>query len=175
VSIVRPETRYAKSGDVHIAYQVVGEGPFDLVFVPTYKGSGPALTALIAGEIPVAFIDLTAALPYIRSGKVRGLATTSSRRPAAAADIPTMAEAGLAGYEVIGWFGLVAPAGTPSQIVQQLSAEVNRVMSLPEVREKLLAAGVEPTSATPEQFSAFIAAEIPRWARLFQASGAKLD
>src|SRR5215475_15144730 len=87
----------------------------DLAHVP-YKGSSPALTALIAGEIPVAFIDLTAALPYIRSGKVRGLATTSSRRPAAAADLPTMAEAGLAGYEVVGWYGLVAPAGTPPPI-----------------------------------------------------------
>ena len=146
----------------------------NLVHVP-YKGSGPALTALIAGEIPVAFIDLPAALPHIRSGKVRGVATTGSRRPAAAADLPTMAEAGLAGYEVVGWTGLIAPAGTPPQIVQRLSTEVNRVMNLPEVREKLLAVAVEPTTATPEQFSAFIAAEIPRWARLVQASGAKLD
>jgi tripartite-type tricarboxylate transporter receptor subunit TctC len=146
----------------------------NLVHVP-YKGSAPALTALIAGEIPVAFIDLTAALPYIRGGKVRGLATTGSRRPAAAADLATMAEAGLAGYEVIGWTGVIAPAGTPPQIIQQLSAEVNRVMNLPEVREKLLAVGVEPMTATPEQFSAFIAAEVPRWARLVQASGAKLD
>jgi tripartite-type tricarboxylate transporter receptor subunit TctC len=146
----------------------------NLVHVP-YKGTIPALTALIAGEIPVAFVDLPAALPYIRSGKVRGLATTGSRRPAAAADLPTMAEAGLAGYEVIGWTGVIAPAGTPPQIVQQLSAEVNRVMNLPEVREKLLAVAVEPMTATPEQFSAFIAAEIPRWARLVQASGAKLD
>ena len=86
-----------------------------------------------------------------------------------------MTEAGLAGYEVIGWTGVLAPAGTPPQIVQQLSVEVNRVMNLPEVREKLLAAGVEPVTATPEQFSALIAAEIPRWARLVQASGAKLD
>jgi len=146
----------------------------NLVHVP-YKGISPALTALIAGEIPVAFVDLTAALPYIRSGKVRGLATTGSRRPAAAADLPTMAEAGLAGYEVIGWWGLVAPAGTPLQIVQRLGAEVNRVVNLPEVHEKLLAAAAEPTTTTPEQFSAFIAAEIPRWARLVQASGAKLD
>jgi len=146
----------------------------NLVHVP-YKGSGPALTALIAGDIPVAFIELPAALPYIRSGKLRGLATTSSRRPAAAADLPTMAEAGLAGYEVIGFNGVIAPAGTPTQIVQQLSAEVNRVMNLPEMREKLQAVAVEPMTATPEQFSAFIAAEIPRWARLVQASGARLD
>src|SRR5262245_16757151 len=146
----------------------------NLVHVP-YKGSGPALTALIAGEIPVAFVDLPAALPYIRSGKIRGLATTGSRRPVAAADLPTMAEAGLAGYEVIGWFGLIAPAGTPPQIIQQLSGEVNRVVNLPEVREKLLAVGVEPMTSTPEQFSALTAAEIPKWARLVQASGAKLD
>jgi len=146
----------------------------NLVHVP-YKGSVAALTALIAGEIPVAFVDLTAALPHIRSGKVRGLATTGSRRPAAAADLPTMAEAGLAGYELIGSTGVIAPAGTPAQIVQQLSAEVNRVMNLPEVREKLLAAAFEPMASTPEQFSALIAAEIPRWARLVQASGAKLD
>jgi len=86
-----------------------------------------------------------------------------------------MAEAGLAGYEVIGFNGVIAPAGTPTQIVQQLSAEVNRVMNLPEMREKLQAVAVEPMTATPEQFSAFIAAEIPRWARLVQASGARLD
>jgi len=146
----------------------------NLVHVP-YKGSSPALTALIAGEIPVAFVDLTAALPYIGSGKVRALATTGSRRPVAAAHAPTMAEAGLAGYEIIVWFGLVAPAGTPPQIVQQLSVEVNRAMNLPEVREKLAAVAFEAETATPEQFSAFIAAEIPRWARLVQASGAKLD
>jgi tripartite-type tricarboxylate transporter receptor subunit TctC len=146
----------------------------NLVHVP-YKGSSPALTALMAGQIPVAFVDLTAALPHIRSGKVRGLATTGTRRPAAAADLPTMAEAGLAGYEVVGWLGLVAPAGTPPQVVQRLSAEVNRAMNLPEVREKLLAVAVEPMTATPEQFSAFIAAEIPRWARLVEVSGAKLD
>src|SRR5262247_2870230 len=124
----------------------------NLVHVP-YKGSDPALTTLIARDIPVAFIELTAALPYIRSGKVQGLATTGSRRPATAADVPTMAEAGLAGYEVIGWTGVIAPAGTPPQIVQQLSAEMNRVMNLPEVRERLLALGTEPTSTTPEQFS----------------------
>jgi tripartite-type tricarboxylate transporter receptor subunit TctC len=146
----------------------------NLVHVP-YKGISPELTALIAGEIPVAFTDLATALPYIRSGKIRGLATTGSRRPAAAADLPTMAEAGLTGYEVIGWYGVVAPAGTPPQIVQQLSVEVNRVVNLAEVREKLLAVAIEPTTTTPEQFSAFIAAEIPRWARLVQASGAKLD
>jgi len=146
----------------------------NLVHVP-YKGSGQALTALIAGEIPVAFIDLATALPYIRSGKVRGLATTGARRSAAAADLPTMAEAGLAGYEIIAWFGLVAPAGTPSQIVQQLNVEVNRVVNLSEVRDKLVAVGVEPMTSTPEQFSALIAAEIPRLARLVQASGAKLD
>src|SRR5262245_7745749 len=150
----------------------------NLVHVP-YKGSGPALTALIAGEIPVAFIDLPAALPHIRSGRVRGLATTGSRRPAAAADLPTMAEAGLAGYELIGSFGVIAPAGTPPQIVQQFSAEVNRVgnrwVNRAEVRGKLQAVAVEPMASTPEQFSALIAAEIPRWARLVQASGAKLD
>jgi tripartite-type tricarboxylate transporter receptor subunit TctC len=86
-----------------------------------------------------------------------------------------MAEAGLAGYEIVAWFGLVAPAGTPPEIVQRLSVEVNRVVNLPEVREKLLAVAIEPMTATPEQFSALIAAEVPRWARLVQASGAKLD
>src|SRR5262245_26565992 len=146
----------------------------NLAHVP-YKDSNPALTALIAGEIPIAFIDLTAALPHIRSSKVRGLATTGSQRPATAADLPTMAEAGLVSYEVVGWTGVIAPAGTPPQIVQQLSTEVNRVVNLPEVREKLLAGAFEPMTSTPEQFSAFIAAEIPRWARLVQASGAKLD
>ena len=146
----------------------------DLVHVP-YKGSSPALTAVIAGEIPVAFVDLTAALPHIRGGKVRGLATTGARRPAAAADMPTMAEAGVPGYEIVGWLGLVAPAGAPPQVVQRLNAEARRASTLPEVRERLLAVAVEPMAATPGEFAAFIAAEIPRWARIVQASGAKLD
>jgi tripartite-type tricarboxylate transporter receptor subunit TctC len=145
-----------------------------LAHVP-YKGSGPAVTDLLTGSIPIAFVDLSSALPHIRSGKVRGLATLGAQRTLSAPDLPTMAEQGVAGYDAVGWFGLAGPAGMPADIVDRLANEVGRVMRLAEVREKSLALGAEPAPGTPAQFAAFIRAEIPKWAAVIKKGNIKAD
>ena len=145
-----------------------------LAHVP-YKGSGPAVTDLLTGSIPIAFVDLSSALPHIRSGKVRGLATLGTQRTQSAPDLPTMAEQGVAGYDAVGWFGLAGPTGMPADIVDRLANEVGRVMRLAEVREKSLALGAEPAPGTPAQFAAFIRAEIPKWAAVIKKGNIKAD
>lgn len=140
-----------------------------------YKGSGPATVDVMAGTIPLAFVDLSSALPHIRAGKVRGLATPGAQRTLSAPDLPTVSEQGVAGFDAVGWFGLAGPAGMPKDVVAKLSAEVNRIMNLPEVREKALSLGAEPAPGTPEAFEAFIRAEIPKWANVVKAGGIKLD
>ena len=140
-----------------------------------YKGSGPAVTDLLTGAIPVAFVDLSSALPHIRGGKVRGLATLGAQRTISAPELPTMAEQGVPGYDAVGWFGLAGPAGMPAEIVNRLSAEVGRVMRLPDVREKSLAMGAEPAPGTPAEFAAFIRSEIPKWAAVVKAGNVKAD
>ncbi len=146
----------------------------DLQHVP-YKGSGPAVTDLMGGQVPVAFVDLSSALPHIRSGKVRGLAVASGKRTITAPEIPTIAESGVSGYDAVGWFGLFAPAGTPRDIINRLNAEVRRIMQLPDVRERALASGAEPAADTPEEFAAYIRTEIPKWAEVVKVSGAKAN
>jgi tripartite-type tricarboxylate transporter receptor subunit TctC len=146
----------------------------DMTHVP-YKGSAPAVTDLVAGQVPVAFVDLVSALPQIRAGKVKGLAVASAKRTITAPDLPTIAEAGVPGYDAVGWFGLVAPAGTPPDVVARLNAETVRIMTLPEVRDRALATGAEPSTGTSAEFAAFIASEIPKWERVVKASGAKAN
>ena len=140
-----------------------------------YKGSGPAVTDLLTGAIPIAFVDLSSALPHIRAGKVRGLATLGAQRTLSAPELPTMAEQGVAGYDAVGWFGLAGPVGMPAEVVERLAAEVGRVMRLPDVRDKSLALGAEPAPGTPAQFAAFIRAEIPKWAAVVKSGNVKVD
>ena len=140
-----------------------------------YKGSGPAVTDLLTGAIPIAFVDLSSALPHIRAGKVRGLATLGAQRTLSAPELPTMAEQGVAGYDAVGWFGLAGPIGMPAEVVERFAAEVGRVMRLPDVREKSLALGAEPAAGTPAQFAAFIRAEIPKWAAVVKSGNVKID
>ncbi|MFZ9508213.1 MAG: Bug family tripartite tricarboxylate transporter substrate binding protein [Burkholderiaceae bacterium] len=140
-----------------------------------YKGSGPAVTDLLTGAIPIAFVDLSSALPHIRAGKVRGLATLGAQRTLSAPELPTMAEQGVAGYDAVGWFGLAGPVGMPAEVVERFAAEVGRVMRLPDVRDKSLALGAEPAPGTPAQFAAFIRAEIPKWAAVVKSGNVKVD
>lgn len=140
-----------------------------------YKGSGPATVDVMAGTIPLAFVDLSSALPHIRAGKVRGLATPGARRTLSAPELPTVSEQGIAGFDAVGWFGLAGPAGMPKDVLNRLSSEVNRVMNLPEVREKSMAMGAEPAPGTPEEFDAFIRAEIPKWANVVKTGAIKID
>jgi tripartite-type tricarboxylate transporter receptor subunit TctC len=146
----------------------------DMTHVP-YKGSAPAVTDLVAGQVPVAFVDLVSALPQIRAGKVKGLAVASGKRTITAPDLPTIAEAGVPGYDAVGWFGLVAPAGTPPEVIARLNAETVRIMALSEVRDRALATGAEPSTGSAADFAAFITAEIPKWERVVKTSGAKTN
>ncbi len=146
----------------------------DMAHIP-YKGSGPATTDLVAGQVPVGFVDLSSALPQIRAGRIKGLGVASGKRTLTAPDIPTIAESGVPGYDAVGWFGVVAPARTPGDVIARLNAEIVRIMALPEVRERALAVGAEPSTSTPEAFAAFIAAEIPKWERVVRASGARAN
>jgi len=140
-----------------------------------YKGSAPALADLIGGQTQVMFDTMLSAMPHVRSGKLRALAVTSARRSAAAPDLPTVAEAGLAGFEAIAWNGLVAPAGTPREVLARVSAELRSALEQPEVRERFEAQGFTAAWSTPEVFSAFIATEIDKWGRVVKTSGATVD
>jgi tripartite-type tricarboxylate transporter receptor subunit TctC len=146
----------------------------DLTAVP-YKGSGPVATDVLGGQIPVGVVDVPSAIASVKAGKIRALAVTTSRRISVAPEIPTFAEAGVPGYESIGWFGAVAPAGTPAPIVERLNAEMAAALALPEVRERVLAAGVEPLTDTPQEFAAFIQAENRKWARVIKSAKIKVE
>ncbi|MEO7761832.1 MAG: tripartite tricarboxylate transporter substrate binding protein [Casimicrobiaceae bacterium] len=140
-----------------------------------YKGATPALTDLIGGQVQVMIGNLPPILPHVKSGKLRALAVTTAKRYPGLAEVPTVAESGLAGYETLAWFGLFAPAGTPKDIVIRLNREVNAIIAQPEVRERLLGIGMEPAAGTPEEFTARQAADIAKWKKVVADSGAKID
>ena len=145
-----------------------------IVHIPD-KGSAPAVTDLLGGQVQVMFDNVPNVLPQVKAGRLRGLAQSGSKRSALIPDIPTVAEAGVAGYEVMVWFGVVAPAGTPKDIVQKLNAEVIRILAMPDVRERFLAQGVEPLGSTPEQFGEHIRAQMAKWAKVVQDAGVKAE
>jgi tripartite-type tricarboxylate transporter receptor subunit TctC len=146
-----------------------------MVHLP-YRGSAPALQDLIAGNTQVMFDNLPSALPHIRSGRLKALAVTSRERSAALPNVPTMEEAaGLKGFDATAWFGLLAPAGTPREIVNKVQQDVAKALALPEMREKFAAQGALPVGNTPEQFAAYIRSEIEKWTRVVKFSGAKVD
>jgi tripartite-type tricarboxylate transporter receptor subunit TctC len=146
-----------------------------LVHFP-YRGSGPALLDLVGGTMDVMFDNLPSALPHIKSGKLKALAVTSSQRSAVLPDVPTVEEAGnLKGFDASSWFGLLAPAGTPPDIVNRLQQESAKAMNNPAVKEKLLAQGAIPGGNTPADFSKMIGLEIKKWAQVVKVSGAKVD
>jgi len=146
----------------------------DLIHVP-YKGSGPALIDTVAGNSLLMFVDILSATPHIRSGRLRALGVTGSSRSPALPDVPTIQESGLPDFNGNTWLGLVAPAGTPRDIVTRLSAETSKVLNEPQTRERLLSQGVEPVGSTPEQFAAHLESEMKRYAAAVKASGAKVD
>jgi tripartite-type tricarboxylate transporter receptor subunit TctC len=178
--------RYAKSNP-GLAFGSAGNGSpqhlgaemlkstagIDIRHVP-YRGSVPAMLDVIAGHISFMIVDLQPALPQIREGKVRALGVTSPKRIAAAPDIPTIAESGLGGYELVAWQGVVAPAGTPRPVVDRLAAEIAKFVADPAARERFAAMAVEPlTGSTPDSFADFIKSEVDRWARIVRNAGAQ--
>ena len=134
-----------------------------------YKGSAPVTTDVLGGQVPLGVVDVPSALGQVRAGKLRALAVTSKKRISAAPEVPTFEEAGVPGYEAIGWFGLVAPVGTPRPIVERLNAEVRRALDDPEVKGRAADAGTEPLTSTPEEFSAMIREETKKWAQVIKA------
>ncbi len=146
----------------------------DVIHVP-YKGGGPALGEVIAGQVQALFSIALAAMPQVKAGKVRALAVTSARRSALAPELPTVAESGFPGFEVVGWFGWVAPVATPKAIVDRLNREIVRILALPDMRERLQGLGADPVGNTPQAFAAFIKSEHAKWARVIKQAGVKVD
>ncbi len=143
----------------------------NVVHVP-YKGTQPVLNAVLAGEISFTF-DTGISIPQIRAGKLKAFAVTSAKRTAAAPELPTMAEAGLPGFEAQSWYGFLAPAGTP--VVEQLNRDINEALRDPEVRERLVRLALDPQGSTPAEFEQYLKADIVKWGRVVKASGAKAD
>ena len=139
-----------------------------------YKGTGPAIVDLMAGRYDFNFAGLAGAVPQMRAGKVRGLAVTTPQRVPSLPDIPAVAEA-VPGYEVIGWYGVIGPAGMPQPIVTRLHDALVRVLAMPDVRERIVNDGAEPVGNEPQAFRDFMAADLDKWAKLVKESGAKLD
>jgi tripartite-type tricarboxylate transporter receptor subunit TctC len=140
-----------------------------------YKGSAPALQDLIGGQVQLMFDNLPPSLPQIKAGKLRALAVTSAGRAPALPDTPTVAEAGLPGFEASSWFGVLAPAGTPPEIVNKLNAEIAKWLASPGAKEKLANVGANIAGGTPEDFARHIQAETAKWAKVVKESGAKVD
>lgn len=144
----------------------------DITHIP-YKGAGPAIPDLIGGHVMMFFSGMPPAMPHVRSGRLRPLAVTTTRRSPAAPEVPTMGEAGVPGFDISNWFAYFVPAGTPGPIVERLTAEINRALKLPDVREKLGSVGAEALGTTPEELAKFVRTESEKFARLIKASGAK--
>jgi tripartite-type tricarboxylate transporter receptor subunit TctC len=178
----------AKSNPAKLAYASAGSGSGGHLFVEMfaamaqikfvhvpYKGAAPATTATMSGETQVLFDNITTTLPVTRSGKLRGLAVTTAKRSAAAPELPTVAEAGVPGYDANAWFGIFVPAGTPQAIIERLHAETVKIVNLPDTRERFLSLGAEPVGSTPAEFGAFFRKEVAKWAKVVKASGAQVD
>ena len=146
----------------------------DIVHVP-YKGSAPAVTDLLAGQVNILFDNTPNVLPHIRAGKLRALGVTTAKRSSFTPELPTVAESGVPGYEVTAWFGLVAPANTPRDIVAKLNAEVNRVLALPDTKDRFQKAGVEPTGGSTEDFARFIRGEVDKWGKVVRDASIRAD
>jgi tripartite-type tricarboxylate transporter receptor subunit TctC len=180
VQMARANPGRVNFGAGTITTQLAGEmfkkaAGLDMVFIP-YKGSPGTVQGLLSGDVKFIIDGVTSSVPHIKSGKFRVLATTGSRPIAALPGLPTLAaEAGLPGFDVVIWQGLVAPAGTPSDIIAKLHQEVLRIYALPDAKEKIAAAGLDPVTSTPAEFAAFIRSESERWGKAIKEAGIRLD
>jgi tripartite-type tricarboxylate transporter receptor subunit TctC len=146
----------------------------DLIHVP-YKGTGIAMNDLIGGQIALMFSPVFSAIPHIKTGRARALAVTSPKRVPAAPEIPTMIESGVPGYDVVSWYGVHTAAKAPRAIVEKLNREINRIMALPEVNDRLSGLGMEPMPISTERFNALVASEVARWAKVIKDSGTQQE
>jgi tripartite-type tricarboxylate transporter receptor subunit TctC len=174
-----PGLAYGSAGNgspQHLAAEMLRSAAgIDIRHVP-YRGSIPAMLDVIAGHIPFMIVDLQPALQQIKEGKVRVLGVTTAKRVAASPDIPTIAEGGLAGYELVAWQGVVAPAGTPRPVVDALAAQIEKLLADPATRERFINIAIEPLPGSgPDKFAAYIKSEIERWADIVKKSGAEAE
>ena len=146
----------------------------DMVHIP-YKGSAPAMTDMIGGQVQVMFDNMPSALPHVKAGKLRALAVTSAQRSLSAPDVPTMGESGVQGFDVQSWFGLMAPKGTPRDIIARVNAEAVKALATTDIKERFMDLGAVPAPMSPEAFGDYIRAEITRWSEVVKASGAKVE
>lgn len=144
-----------------------------MVHIP-YKGAAPATTDLLAGQVQLMFNNMLSAMPQVKNGRLRAIAVTSTKRSAAAPELPAIAET-VRGYEASGWYAALAPAATPRELIAKINSDMNRVMKMPDVAQRLAGDGVEAVGTTPEQFGTYLRAEIAKWAKVVKASGAKAD
>jgi len=140
-----------------------------------YKGSGPVSADVLGGQVPIGIVDVPSAIANVKAGKLRALAVTTARRLSSLPDVPTVAEAGVPGYESIGWFGALAPAATPAPIIERLNAEIKMALAAPDISARVLAAGAEPLTTTPAEFGAMIRDETRKWADVIRRAGVKLQ
>jgi tripartite-type tricarboxylate transporter receptor subunit TctC len=140
-----------------------------------YKGTGPSIVDLLAGQVQLAFFGPINAMPHIKSSKLRPIAVTGEHRLAALPQLPTFTEAGLLDFSADNWQGILAPAGAPKAIVDKLSAEIAKILTMPDIKESIALQGAVPFASTPEQFAAFIKAEVPKWANVIKAANVKLE
>jgi tripartite-type tricarboxylate transporter receptor subunit TctC len=169
---------YASAGygtSIHLAGELFKSmADVDLRHIP-YKGSGPAVTDLIGGHVQVMFDSITSALPHVRAGNLKALGVTSAKRSSILPEVPTIAEAGVPGYEVAPWFGVLAPAGTSPAIIDKVQKEIARVLELPDVKEKLTGIGAEPIGSTPEAFASHLTTETAKWDALVKKAGIRME
>ena len=172
------QINYASAGSgtsPHLAAELFKSmAGIDLVHVP-YRGSPQALTDLLGGQTQAMFASLVSAIPHVRQNRLRALGVTATQRSAALPEVPTISESGLRGYDVSVWMGIVAPAGTPPAVIAQLSRQIAAILKTPEIREKLAAQGLEAVSDTPAEFAGYIAAAVPKWAKVIRQAGIVAD
>lgn len=171
----------SRPGELAYASSGIGTGPhlsmelfnhmagIKLEHVP-YKGTGPALIDTMSGHVQLLMSTLLPPLPHLKTGRLRALGVTSVKRVSSLPDVPTVAEGGVAGYEVVGWYGIAAPAGTPQPVVAKLQTDISAILHAPELRDKLAAEGAEAVGSKPEEFGAFIKSEIDKWGKVVKAA-----
>ena len=169
---------YASSGSgslAHLAGEIfASQAKLDMVHVP-YKGAGPSMVDLIAGQVHLVFASSPSAMPHVKTSRLKALAVTTPRRVPSLPELPTVSEAGLKGFQAMGWYGLLAPAGTPPAIVAKLNADMIATLKQPDVRQKLASAGLEVETSTPQGFADFMKAEIAKYSKVVKAANIKVD
>ena len=169
---------YASAGNgspAHLAFELLQRSArIEITHVP-YKGAAPALTDLLGGHVVMFFSGMPPAMPHVKSGRLRAIAVSTAKRSPAAPDVPTVSESGVPDFDISTWFGVLAPAATPRDVIVKLNAEISRALSMPDVRERLAREGAETAPGAPEQFGRFIQAEIAKFAKIVRDSGARAD